>query len=160
MERRVRAKFSIRAELTWDDDRRLEAEVLGGKISKKPAETVEALRRTPHGCEWLMGRWALLAYAADTQPDHAWTPEQTAHAFDLLGTPAIFRTERKPGASVDFKGNVLDKADDSAAVARRMVDELLERREHVRPLDDIDRASAAPTSTTTPTPSCVGLRRL
>jgi hypothetical protein len=139
MERRIRDKICLRAELTWDDDRRLEAEVLGGKLSKRPAETVEMLRRTPHGCEWLMGRWALLAHAADTQKDHEWTPEQTSLAFDLLATPALFRVG-KPGTSVDFHGNVLDKADESAAVARRMVDELMEHREVVRGLDDVNRS--------------------
>ncbi len=140
MERRTRDKICLRAELTWDDDRRLEAEVLGGMLPKKPAETIEMLRRTPHGCEWLMTRWALLAYAADNQPEHLWTDEQTSMAFDLLATPPAFRIGHKPGASIDFHGKVLDTADDSAAVARRMVDELMERREVVRGLDEVDRA--------------------
>ena len=139
MERRVRDKICLRAELTWDDDRRLEAEVLGGVLARKPAETVEMLRRTPHGCEWLMTRWAMLAYAADSQGGD-WTPEQTALAYDLLATPLLFRIGKKPGTSIDFKGNVIEKADDSAALARRMVDELQERREAVRPLDDVARA--------------------
>ena len=142
MERRVRDKVSLRAELTWDDDRRLEAEVLGGTLARRPAEAVEMLRRTPHGCEWLMARWALLAHAADAQQG-TWTPEQTSLAFDLLATPAMFRTGGKPGASVDFKGIVIDPADDSAAVARRMVDELMDRREVVAGLDEVDRALAA-----------------
>ena len=141
-ERRVRDKACLRAELTWDDDRRMEAEVLGGMIGKRPAETVEALRRTPHGCDWLMGRWALLAHAADTNLGKTWTPDQAALAFDLLATPAIFRESRKPGALVDFYGAVLDSADDSTAVARRMVDELIERREEVEGLDEVDRALA------------------
>ena len=142
MERRVRDKNCLRAELTWDDDRRLEAEVLGGMIAKRPAETVEMLRQTPHGCEWLMGRWALLAHAADTNPNNAWTADQSALAFDLMATPAIFREGRKPGASVDFHGAVLDPADDSGPVARRMVDELMVRREEVAGLDEVDRALA------------------
>ena len=142
MERRVRDRNCLRAELTWDDDRRLEAEVLGGMLGKKPAETVEMLRRTPHGCEWLMGRWALLAHAADTNAGKAWTPGQAGLAFDLLATPELFREGRKPGASVDFHGAVIDSADDSAAVARRMVDELMERREEVAGLDEVDRALA------------------
>jgi hypothetical protein len=142
MERRVRDKICLRAALTWDDDRRLEAEVLGGVLPKKPAETIEMLRRTPHGCEWLMARWALLAHAADNNPKNLWTGEQTAMAFDLLATPSAFRVGRKPGTSIDFQGIVLDAADDSAAVARRMVDELMERREVVRGLDEVDRALA------------------
>jgi hypothetical protein len=138
MERRIRDKICLRAELTWDDDRRLEAEVLGGMLARKPAETIELLRRTPHGCEWLMGRWALLAHAADNQ-NGVWTPEQNDLAFDLMGTPVLFRVG-KPGTSVDFQGNVLETAERSAAVARRMVDELMEQREVARKLDDVNRA--------------------
>jgi hypothetical protein len=138
MERRIRDKISLRAELTWDDDRKLEAEVLGGTLAKRPPEVVEMLRRTPQGCDWLMARWALLAHAADTQ-DGQWTAEQTELAYDLLATPSMFRTG-KPGASVDFEGRVIDPADDSAAVARRMVSELKEHRAVVADLDEVDRA--------------------
>jgi hypothetical protein len=138
MERRIRDKICLRAELTWDDDRRFEAEVLGGMLSKKPAQTIENLRRGPHGCEWLMGRWALLAHAADNQKD-GWTPEQNDLAFDLMGTPVLFRVG-KPGTAVDFHGRVLETAESSADVARRMVDELMEQREVARKLDDVNRA--------------------
>jgi hypothetical protein len=138
MERRIRDKICLRAELMWDDDRRLEAEVLGGKLSKRPAETVEALRRGPHGCEWLMGRWALLAHAADNQ-NGVWTPEQNDLAFDLMGTPTLFRVGQA-GDLIDFHGRVLEKAGDSASAARRMVDELMEHREVVRGLDDVNRS--------------------
>ncbi len=61
-------------------------------------------------------------------------------AFDLLATPPAFRIGHKPGASIDFHGKVLDTADDSAAVARRMVDELEASHEVVRGLDEVDRA--------------------
>ncbi len=142
MERRARDKVALRAELTWDDDRRLEAEVLGANLPGHPAETVERLRRTPHGCEWLMARWAMLAHAADTDPDRRWTPEQVALAFDLMATPAAFRPGRNPGASIDFRGEALEPAGDPAALARRMVDELMARREVVAGLDEVDRALA------------------
>ena len=95
MERRTRDKVSLRAELTWDEDRKYEAEVLGRMLGKDPAETVEALRRTPHGCDWLIGRWAMLAYIADAHK--AWTEDQDKLAFDLLGTPHVFRPGKKPG---------------------------------------------------------------
>ena len=158
IERRVRDKVCLRAELTWDDDRRLEAEVLGGLIAKRPAETVETLRRSPHGCEWLMTRWAMLAHAADINPGHAWTDEQTALAFDLLATPAAFRYGR-PGAALNFKGEVLDQAEDSAAVARRMVAELTERREAVGPLDEVERALTEADMTNDNDPELRRLRR-
>ena len=57
--------LALRAELTWDDDRRREAEALGSQIGRRPGEVVEALRRTPQGCSWLMTRWAMLAHSAD-----------------------------------------------------------------------------------------------
>ena len=140
IERRVRDKIALAAELSWDDDRKLEAEVRGGMISKKPAETVELLRKTPQGCDWLMKRWAMLARAADLQAGE-WTAEQTGLAFDLLATPAMFRIG-KPGAEIDLQGRLVESADESAAVARRMVDELTGRREVVGALDEVDRALA------------------
>jgi hypothetical protein len=141
IERRVREKIRLRAELTWDDDRALEAEVLGGMISKRPAETLTLLRKTFHGCEWLIKRWAMLAHAADNAGG-SWTDAQVAMAFDLMGTPAEFRAG-KPGASLDLHGRVIETADDYAAFARRMVDELIGRMEEVSPLDEVDRALAA-----------------
>ena len=159
MERRARDKVCLRAELTWDDGRRLEAEVLGSLLSRKPAETVETLRRTPHGCEWLMARWAMLAHAADTSEGRGWTPDQTALAFDLLATPAQFREGRKPGASIDFEGNVLDPADDPAGVARREVAELRRRREAVRGLDQVERALATADLAVDSDPELKRLRR-
>ena len=142
MERRVRDKFSLRAELTWDDDRRLEAEVLGRSLASEPAETVALLSKTPQGCEWLMGRWALLAHSAETG-DGKWTADQTRLAFDLLGTPKAFREGRQPGAVLDFEGNVLDPGDNLAAVARREVAILKEKREVVAGLDEVERTLAA-----------------
>jgi hypothetical protein len=140
-ERRVREKIRLRAMLTWDNDRRLEAEMQGEGLSKKPAQTVEILRGTPQGCDWLIKRWSMLACAADRQRN-MWTTEQTTLAFDLLGTPAAFRNPGKPGASIDTHGRVIHTADDSAAVARRMVDELLECRKAAVKLDQVKRAQA------------------
>jgi hypothetical protein len=142
IERRVRDKISLRAELTWDDDRRFEVEVTGRSLSKDPGGTVESLRRTPHGCDWLMARWAMLAYSADVQQG-SWTDDQTKIAFDLLATPHAFRNVGKPGASIDFEGRLIDSADDSAAVARREVKALKERREVVADLDEVDRIQAS-----------------
>ena len=140
IERRVRDKIALRAELTWDDDRRLEAEILGRKLGKDPAATVEMLRKTPHGCEWLMSRWAMLAYTADKGP---WTEDQTKLAFDLLATPHLFRDGLTPGASIDFDGKPVGEALDAAAVARREIASLKEQREVVADLDEVNRALAA-----------------
>jgi hypothetical protein len=159
MERRLRDKESLRAELSWDDDRRLEVEILGGMLARKPAETVESLRQTRHGCEWLLARWALLAHAADINLNNEWTEEQAAMAFDLMATPSAFRIGRKPGTSLDFDGNVLDKAEDSAVVARRMIAELKERREVVGDIDDVERALVEADLSTRVTPELRLLRR-
>lgn len=157
IERRVRDKVALRAELTWDDDRRLEAEVLGGQIGKRPAEVVEALRRTPQGCLWLMTRWAMLAHVADVKG--AWTPEQTRLAFDLLGTPADFREGHRPGASLDLEGRVVEPADDPASVARREIAALKERRDLVGDLDEVDQALAGSDLTNDSDPELRRLRR-
>jgi len=126
MERRARDVKAMKAELCWEDDRRLDAVKLGGLLPKCPAEVVEELRRTPQGCEWLMTRWAMLAHVADVRKE--WTAEQARLAFDLLGTPAEFREGVRPGASLDLEGRVVESADDPAAVARREIDALRQRR--------------------------------
>ena len=141
-ERRVRDKISLRAELFWEDDRKLEVEVLGGQLHHRPAQIVETLRRTPQGCEWLIGRWAMLAHAADTQPEHIWNADQITLAFDLLATPPEFRASGKPGVVIDREGRVVESGDDRAAVARRQVAELTERRTEVEGLDEAERTLA------------------
>jgi hypothetical protein len=140
-ERRVREKIRLKAMLTWDSDRQLEAVMQGQGLATRPAPTVEILRGTPQGCDWLIKRWSQLAYAADCQ-SNIWTPEQTSMVFDLLATPAALRIGGKPGASIDHHGRVIHGADDSAAVARRAVDELLKHREVVAKLDLVKRAEA------------------
>ncbi len=140
MDRRARDKIAIRAELSWDDDRRLEAELLGEQLAVRPAVVVEQLRRSPQGCEWLMGRWAMLAYTADTHKK--WTAEHKQLAFDLMATPVDFRVETDLGVAIDFRGRVVDTGHDLAAVARREIDELMVKMESVNGLDQANRALA------------------
>ena len=142
MERRVRDKFALRAELTWDDDRKLDAEILGGQLARRPAEVAEKLRRTLHGCDWLITRWALLAHAAEATSD-PWTDDQVNLAFDLQGIPLGFRKGRRPGASIDSEGREVAPTDDRAALARRQIAELIERKAVVSGLDEVERALAA-----------------
>ena len=130
IERRLRDRHSLRASLTWDADRRRDAEALGSKLGKRPAEVAEALQRTPQGCDWLMTRWTLLAQAAGTQG--RWTPAQAALAFDLLGTPAEFREGRDPG----------DAPGGPAAVALAQIAALRLNREAAARLDEVDRSLA------------------
>ena len=140
MDRRVRDKIAIKAELSWDGDKRLEAEMLGEQLAVRPAIVVEKLKATPQGCEWLMARWAMLAYAAETK--NSWTPAQEQLAFDLLGTPGDFREGHKPGVMIDLFGQVIDPGDKPAAVARREVEALTEQLARVAPLDEANQALA------------------
>jgi hypothetical protein len=140
IERRFRDRHSYLTEVGWEDDRRAQAETIGSRLQDRPAEVVEALRRTPQGCEWLMTRWAMLAYCADEKKE--WTPDQVTLAFDLLATPAQFRQGHKPGVSINFDGKMIEAADDPAAVARREIALLKERREAVLGIDEVDRTLA------------------
>jgi hypothetical protein len=140
MDRRVRDKIAIKAELSWDEDRKLEVEYLGEQLGNRPAIVVEKLKATPQGCEWMMTRWAMLAYCADCK--RPWTPAQVQLAFDLLATPADFREGHNPGVAIDTEGRVIDAGDDPAAVARREIQLLKIRIEQVAPLDEANRCLA------------------
>jgi hypothetical protein len=137
MERRARDKVCLRACLTWDDDRNLEAKILGNRLASNPSEIVEVLRRTPHGCDWLIDRWSRLAEAAGDAG--AWTDEQARLAHDLLATPSAFRNGRKPWASPAPEGT---PGDGLVAFALGQVEVLKRRREVVLELDEVERALA------------------
>ena len=127
MERRLRDRKCLISEVAWEDDQRLGAEILGGKIRQRPAQVAEELRRTPEGCDWLRRRWGMLAESiAVVGP---WGPDQVALAFDLLGTPLEFRDGRQPTTP-----------NDQSELCRREIEELDGRRELVTDLDQIDRA--------------------
>jgi len=136
-EHAIRQRIVSRAEVTWEEDRRLEATLLGEKLAKHPERVSARLRETLHGCSWLLNRWAMLAYSAQTHG--SWTPEQASLAFDLLGTPREFREGNQPGTEINFEGQVVATAEDQAAVARQQVAELLELKERLIPLDLAER---------------------
>ncbi len=108
MEQVIRDRIVSRAEVTWDEDRRLEATLLGGTIARKPEAVSAQLRETFHGCEWLLGRWAMLARSADVLG--SWTPDQARMAFDLLGTPLEFREGLASGDLDRLEGPVARRA--------------------------------------------------
>jgi hypothetical protein len=141
MGRIARDKIAIKAELSWDDDKRLEVVQLGEQLGNRPAVVVEKLRATPQGCEWLMGRWAMLAYAADNIQG-GWSAEQKRLAFDLLATPVDFRVGIEPGVAIDLRGKALNKDESQAEIARRQIDALEDRLEEVEGLDEANRALA------------------
>ena len=137
-ERRARDKVSIKAELCWDDDKRLEAALLGHTLGNRPDVVIEQLKKTPQGCDWLISRWAMLAYSADTKK--SWTPAQTQLVFDLLGTPPEFREGHQAGTLIDSRGKLIESADSPADVARRVIIALELHREMVSHLDEANRA--------------------
>ncbi len=158
IERRVRDKIALRAELMWDHDRRFEVEVTARSLAKDPAATVEALRGTLHGCEWLIARWALLAHAADIQPE-GWTDDQKRLAFDLLATPHGFRDGRQPCVEIDDEGRVIEGAGDPAGFARRQIAGLKEERDIASNVDEVERALAMTDLTNEGSPELRRLRR-
>ena len=136
-EQAIRQRIISRAEVTWDEDRQLEATLLGEKLAKHPERVSARLRETLHGCSWMLNRWALLAYTA--QAHGSWTPEQASLAFDLLGTPRAFREGNLPGTEINHVGQVLATAEDQAEVARVQIAGLLELKERLIPLDQAER---------------------
>ena len=136
MQEAARERSCLRAGLAWEDDRRLEAVLLGGQLAGRgrPDQVLEKLRQTPQGCEWLMAQWALLARAADE--GRGWTAEQATLAFNLLGTPREFREGNIPGA--DLAGAVAPPSE----LARRQIADLERRRDLARELDAADRKRA------------------
>ena len=141
MERAARERIVARAGITWDEDRRLDATLLGAKLAKRPDEISARLRETRHGCEWLMTRWSLLLQMAELQGG-TWTPEQSSTAFDLLGTPAELRHPYSLGNRMDREGNVVAEMMDLIAFARKQIEDLRARRDVLIPLDEAARERA------------------
>ena len=156
IERRLRDRVVLRAELFWDEDRKLEAEELGEKLAHSPPKVVNLLRRTPQGCDWMIGRWARLARIADV--DQKWDDAQRSLAFDLLGARPEDRAGR-PGETIDREGRPVASPDGLAELARREVAGLLGRKAEVAPLDALDRTMARSDYVDLPTPEIRDLRR-
>jgi hypothetical protein len=87
--RRARDRETIRAELFWDDDRRLAAERLGATLATDPIGVVAKLSQSAHGCDWLVDRWSRLLQVLEA--NKTWTSEQHELAVNLLAQPREFR---------------------------------------------------------------------
>ena len=140
----LRANQQRRAMVSWDDDRRLDAEILGASLSRKPAVTLRKLRRTKQGCEWLLERW--LALAAIFESKGEWTEPQHALALDLLGTPPEFRD--------------LPNHPPAELAAREITRLELQIAASLEPLDALDRQAAQQGLDIHPDPALNQLRRL
>jgi len=156
VERQARDRAALRAEVCWDDDRRLAAETLGAGLSKAPGEVVERLKATPQGCDWLIKRWALLVRAGQEQKDL--TADQKAMAFDLLGTPAGFRGGC-PAPPPDPDGPPTPRWTCPIALARREIESLRAHRDRVVELDEVERGLAGADLADDASPELRRLRR-
>jgi hypothetical protein len=82
-------EYATRAQLCWDQDRRLEAEDLAARLRRDPARNAVKLQRTRQGCELMIERWeALLRILQQTG---TWSEPQRSLALDLLGVPLELR---------------------------------------------------------------------
>src|SRR6185437_15412203 len=96
-ERARRAADAARAEVAWDDDRRIDAEALAAGLAKKPALLRRKLEMTTQGCDLLIERWhGLLGLLQSGAP---WDGARRSLALDLLGVPPELRARpARPGA--------------------------------------------------------------
>ncbi len=156
MERRHRDREALRAEHFWDDDRRDDAIKLGERLASNPEFIANQLKRTPHGCDWMIDRWSRLARIADV--DKVWDDAQRSLAFDLLGTRLEDRN-RPIGETLDIEGRLVVDLTDLATLARREIAALIKRKEEVAGPDALNRALAQSDYIDEPTPEIRRLRR-
>ena len=71
------------AEKRWDEAREDEVLALVKLLDKEPAAAVARLRRTGHGCRWLLGRWSGLAERLASPG--GWRPADCLEAIRLQG---------------------------------------------------------------------------
>ena len=88
----LRTQTAHRAAVCWFEERRVDAEVLAGKIARNPGLVVAKLRGTLYGTGWLRERWESLEAAA---MQGVWDEKQRALALDMLGVSIEFRESSK-----------------------------------------------------------------
>ncbi len=139
IERQTRDEVAHRAETSWDDDQRREANRIGARLSRNPEGTVDQLQQTAAGCDWLIDQWAQLADQAGRQP---WTDEQKTLAHDLRGTRPEFRTN-PPTHQVDPYGRAVSPALTEGELAQAHLGVLHEYRLAASDTDEANRLLAA-----------------
>src|SRR5260370_41549208 len=81
--------YATRAQLCWDQDRRLEAEDLAARLRRDPSRNALKLQRTSQGCALMIARWQALGRIL--RETGTWTEAQRSLALDLLGVPPELR---------------------------------------------------------------------
>ena len=74
----------------WDDDRQHDVALLAGSLPGKPEQVIWKLKKTRHGCEYLINRWGVLA--GILQRKSVWDAELRSQALDMLGVEHAHRT--------------------------------------------------------------------
>jgi hypothetical protein len=136
--------LTLRAALSWDEDRGLAAEETAAGLSKRPALVCRRLRQTAQGCEWLLNRWRVLG--AIIEEGGSWTEAQAALAADLLGIDPAFRDVPVVGPG------------DEAALVAEQVASLQAYKDQV--LDGLDAEERERAEAGLPVGSCRALERL
>jgi bifunctional DNA-binding transcriptional regulator/antitoxin component of YhaV-PrlF toxin-antitoxin module len=140
----LRVYLADRANHSWDVDRRDEIEQIAAALPKRPARIVARLRRSRHGCEWLIHRWQGLADVLERGLE--WTEKEQALALDLLGIPLELRDSVgiSPGDPVKemvareierlakFKAEALDELDQTEQKLAERGHEVVPDRERLR----------------------------
>jgi hypothetical protein len=85
----LRGEEVNRADLCWENERRLAAEDLASRLAKRPGPTARRLLKTKQGCDWLLDRWRALGEIVARGEE--WTEPQKSLALDLLGIPLQVR---------------------------------------------------------------------
>jgi hypothetical protein len=132
--------YATRAQLCWDQDRRLEAEDLAARLRHDPARIALKLQRTAQGCALMIERWEALGRIF--RETGKWSDAQRSLALDLLGVPPELREGRTP---VDARESVApaDARDFRLGVVDQQIARLTQRKEEfLDPLDADERAIA------------------
>ncbi len=85
---------TARARLTWDDDRKVEAATLLGRLPGDPVLVAAQLASTRHGADLVIATWDRLGEALFAKGD--WSEFEASTALDLLGIPTGLRDGRTP----------------------------------------------------------------
>ncbi len=152
-----RDEAALRAATMWDEDRTLEAALIGEKLPKQPGATVARLQLTPHGCLWLIERWQWLARAAAT-PD-GWNEALTKLAFGLLGINAEGQIGTVLEAVAGRRAWKTTPPMTLLALAEAMIANLEALHEVVAEHDAMKREMAIDDATDLPSPDLARLRR-